>query len=352
MWRYFPFLPIRKKNIISLKEGGTPILTAPRLAEKLNIKHIWFKNETSNPTGSFKDRGSSALVSKAKEIKAKCVIIDSSGNAAASLAAYAAKAGLKCYVFTPSYASGSKLIQAAAYGAKVVKVQGTRKDVYDMARLAHKKFGWFYCGFQSNPYAIQGLKTIAYEICEQFNWMPPDLVIFPVGTGSSLLGSWKGFTELKNIGIIKKVPSLVCVQPEGCAPISNAFQKGLEELVPINKPETIAEGLMIGYPIRGKQVLKAVKATCGVCEIVSDDEIIDAVKLIGKLEGLFVEPSAAASLAGLSKLIRNGVIGEDKKIVCMLTGTGLKTADSYSELLDDTLQIKNEPEELDKIMKN
>ncbi|WP_309493060.1 threonine synthase [Candidatus Hecatella orcuttiae] len=333
MWRYAEFLPIDVSRKVSLGETLTPIYKAKKLSEKIGIKNLFFKLDYMFPTGSFKDRGSALMVSRASELRAATLAIDSSGNAATSVAAYAAKAGLECYIFTPSYASLGKIIQAMMNGASVFRVKGTRKDSYDIAREACQKFGWYYCGFQTNPYVTEGMKTIGHEICEQFNNDPPEWVVHPVGTGSGLLGCRKGFSEVAQIGWISKIPRLVCIQPEGCAPIAKAYKKGRNEIRYVRKPKTIAEGLMIGYPLKGKLVLKALRETGGLSETIKDQQIVEAASWIAKIEGLFVEPSSAASVAGTKKMLDEGLIDKNDRVLCMLTGSGLKTVETYSKMV-------------------
>jgi len=348
MWRYQELLPVASNNIISLGEGFTPLVRAERLGETLGMRRLFLKLEYVCPTGSFKDRGSSLLLSKAKESKVTTVAIDSSGNAAASLAAYAAKAGIPCYVFSPSYASIGKLTQAIASGATVVKVAGTRKDTFEAAKMAIARYGWYYCSFQVNPFASEGSKTIGYEVCEQTEWNPPDYLVFPVGTGSGLIGCWKGLKEFLELGLIGSLPSIVCVQPEGCSPIAQAFKQG-REIVPFEKAETIAEGLMIAQPLKGKQVLSALTESSGLAEAVSDEDIMSAAKLLARLEGVFVEPSSAAAIAGLIKLVSSGNIDHDQRVACVLTGSGLKTMETYSGAFPEPLTIKPSQSEIDRI---
>ncbi|MCX8175766.1 MAG: threonine synthase [Candidatus Bathyarchaeota archaeon] len=350
MWRYIELLPVSSENVYSLGEGFTPTIKSRNLSESLKIGKLNFKLDFLNPTGSFKDRGASVLISKAKEFKTKAVVIDSSGNAAASLASYAARANLQCYVFIPAYVSTGKVVQAIMSNAFVVKIDGTRSEAYEAALIAHKEYGWYYCGFQLNPYLYEGNKTIGYEIYEQFNWnAPPDWVVFPVGTGSVLLGCWKGLKEFYNLGLADKIPSLVCIQPEGCAPIAKAYLKGLDTVMPVNPHKTIAEGLMIPSPFRGKYVLTAIKESNGLAEVVSDDEIVEAMKLLAKYEGIFVEPSAAASFAGVRKLVDSGEIGRDDDILCILTGSGLKTQEICKSFVKEPVTIKASITSLKKI---
>ncbi|MEM2530584.1 MAG: threonine synthase [Candidatus Bathyarchaeia archaeon] len=332
MWRYAELLPPKPENVVSLGEGFTPLIRSEGVGEVLGLRNLMLKLDFSNPTGSFKDRGASVMISMAKELGFKEAVLDSSGNAASSISAYSARLGIECFVFVPDYASEGKLLQSSAYGAKVFKIRGTRGDVYKAADYVRKRFGWYYCGFQANPFAIEGPKTIAFEILEQLDWAVPDWILFPVGTGSGILGIYKGLWEMRALGLIDRFPALACVQPEGCCPIASALKTGSEEIKPIDKPETIAEGLMIGAPLNGQRVMNAVRNTGGAGEIVSDAEIFRAGAELASFEGLFVEPSAAASLAGARKLVEGGAIDPDDTIVCVLTGSGLKTKTPYGDL--------------------
>jgi threonine synthase len=268
------------------------------------------------------------MISRARQIAQK-VAIDSSGNAAAAVSGYAARAGVDCYVFAPAYASIEKLIQSLWYGATVFAVQGTRLDTYETAKAAYQQFNWHYCGFQTNPYAIEGLKTVAYELCEQLQWQPPDYIAIPVGSGGNLIGCWKGLSELQHLNWIPRLPRIICIQPDACAPLSTAYSTQ-REIQPIIKPKTIAEGLMITQPLRAQQVFRALDDTNGVTETVNDQEILEASRLLAKTEGIFVEPSAAVSLAGIKKLRDAGHLSALDNVVCLLTGSGLKSAKYYA----------------------
>lgn len=332
MWRYAELLPPKPENIVSLGEGFTPLIRSERIGNSLGLGNLMLKLDFLNPTGSFKDRGASVMISMAKELGFKEAALDSSGNAASSISAYSAKAGIECFIFVPEYASEGKLIQSSAYGAKAFRIKGTRGDAYKAANYARRRFGWYYCGFQTNAFAIEGPKTIAFEVLEQLDWDVPDWIVFPVGTGSGLLGLYKGFREMEALGLVDRSPALVCVQPEGCCPISGALRRGSDEIGPIDRPETVAEGLMIGAPLNGHRVIEAVRDTGGFGEIVSDAEILRAGAELASLEGLFVEPSAAASLAGAKKLVEEGAVDPGDAIVCVLTGSGLKTKTPYGDL--------------------
>jgi threonine synthase len=328
IWRYKEFLPVQAQSAVTLGEGCTPLIHAPSLGDLLDITQLRLKLDFTCPTGSFKDRGASVMISRARQT-AKTVAIDSSGNAAAAVSGYAARAGLDCYVFAPSYASIEKLIQSLWYGATVFAVQGTRLDTYETAKAAYQQFNWHYCGFQTNPYAIEGLKTVAYELCEQHQWQPPDYIVIPVGSGGNLIGCWKGLSELHRLNWIPQLPRIICIQPDACAPLSTAYTTQ-REIQPVIKPKTIAEGLMITNPLRAQQVFDALDDTNGLTEIVSDQEILEASQLLGRTEGIFVEPSAAVSLAGIKKLRDAGRLSASDEVVCILTGSGLKSAKFYA----------------------
>ena len=335
LWRYAKALPVSEDSVISMGEGGTPLIKSVKL-EKVSRIHL--KLDYINPTGSFKDRGATVIVSKAKEIGTKQIAIDSTGNAAASVSAYAARAGIKCYVFIPSYTEAEKVVQISASGATVVSVRGTRQDVHDLIEEAYRKFEWYYCGFMVSPYAIEGTKTIAYEICEQLDWNPPDWIVFPVGTGSGIVGCHKGLQELLKMGWITRLPRLVCIQAERCAPISEAFAKGLDDIQPVLKPVTVAEGLAVGKPPKGRLVLQAIKETGGWADTVTDEETLKiAHDLAG--EGQFAEISSAPSVAGTIKLIESGIIDKKDKVVCELTGTGLKSSKEFAKLVSKPIEV-------------
>jgi len=330
LWRYGKALPVEERFVVSLGEGFTPLLPAQRLKENSNLM---LKLDHVNPSGSFKDRGSTISISKARELGKREVAIDSTGNAAASLSAYAARSNMRCFVFIPSYTEAEKVVQITSSGAIVLSVKGTRQDVHDLIEEAYRKFGWYYCGFMVSPYAIEGTKTIAYEICEQLHWNSPDWVIFPVGTGSGIVGCYKGLQELVRIGWITKMPKLACIQPKTCAPIAQAFLDGKLEIVPVQRPETVAEGLAVGNPPKGKLVLDAIRKSGGVAQTVSDNEILEASRELVAREGQFVEISAAASVAGALKLLDEGIIERKEKVVCELTGTGLKSIKEYEKMV-------------------
>jgi len=337
VWKYLELLPVvAGNNIISLGEGGTPLRKANRLGRILGLKKLFIKDETRNPTGSFKDRPISVGSSKIKELRGKTVVCASTGNVAASVAAYSSVGELEAYVFVPETVPKNKIVQALVYGAKIIPVVGsTSNDAMELAILAAKFFGWHHLSTVSrlNPYTIEGNKTIAYEICEQFQWNVPDWVVVPVGGGGNLGGIWNGFKDYQRIGFVTRVPRLAAIQAKGCMPFVDAVKRGLSlsEIVSWPNPSTIASGLADSYPLDGLQALAAMRESQGVAEAVTDAEILDAVRLLAKQEAIFAEPSGAASIAGVRKLVQTGSISGSESVVAIVTGAGLKQPENIIE---------------------
>jgi len=356
MWRYIEFLPVPSQDyVVSLGEGGTPLLKSTRLAEALGLRNLYLKDETRNPTGSFKDRAMSVAVSMAKFFGFKKAAIASSGNAAAALAAYGAKAGIDVFAFVPDFAGYGKIAQLLYYGAKVFKVKWTEAEdpTVKMMRLVVEKYGFYPSPSFGvyNPYQIEGPKTISMEIVEQLGWKTPDQVFVPTGAGSLLTGVYNGFRDFNAVGLLNKYPKMVAVQPEGNYPLVRAW---LEKQDPLNirpwekPPETIATGLEDTFPWDGDAALKAMYSTNGYGVVVSDDEIVQAMKLLASLEGIFAEPSGAAGLAGLVKAINEGLVDKDETIVVLVTGHGLKDPDVIRRTAGDAPLINPSLEELKK----
>jgi threonine synthase len=322
MWGFRDLLPVlNHEEPVTLGEGMTPMTqTGSTMGD---LSSVWLKLEYLNPTCSFKDRTASLLLTKAKSHGMRSVIIDSSGNAAASIAAYAAAVNIACNVFVPSTTSPFKLRQMAAYGASISKIDGTRQEVLEAARDFAKKNGGYYCGFQINPFATEANRTIAYEIAQQLRWHVPDFVFIPMGTGGLLLGCIDGFEELLRLGWTSRIPLVIGVQPIGCAPIVDAFSRR-GGIVPIEDPHTVAEGLKIGRPYKGAAVIEALIRVGGEAISVTDDEILRAQELLSRV-GFYVEPSGAVSTAGFLKLLKKGDLPRGREAACILTGSGLKT---------------------------
>lgn len=353
--KYSALLPLSNlNNITSLGEGGTPLLEAKNLAAELKMKHIYLKDETRNPTSSFKDRMMSVGVSKAVEFEAEAVVTASSGNAAISLAAYSAKAGIKCYAFVPAHAPESKVAQLSMHGAKVVKVAGMGKGdpTYRMMLESWKKFGWHPIPSAGafNPYHWEGAKTMSYEICEQLGWEAPDWVIVPTGAGTLLSGCAKGYFEFERLGLVKGVPKLVAIQAEGSSPLVNAFKKNIspERIKTWPNPKTVAGGLVDPYPWDADTAIPALKRSGGTAEAVSDEEILQAEKMLARREGIFAEPSGAAGLAGLKRLLKDGVIDRSDVVVVEVTGGGLKDVKTAIGLAEKPRLIEPKLKQLEK----
>src|SRR5262250_429897 len=326
IWRWFDFFPIeRRTSIVSLGEGSTPLIHATRLGERLKMARLYLKNDTVLPTGSLKDRSNSVGISKAKELGFTTATVMSTGNAAASVAAYSAAAGLKSVVMVPLGTAPSKIIQARAYGAMVVVIDGDFD--YEVARLykaAVKEFGWYDC-LSSNPYRDEGKKSYAYEFVDQLDERIPDWVIHPTAGGTGIYAMWKGFQELLALGWIERAPQLVASQSAAAAPLVAAFEKGWADIEPVVARDTLAESIQVGNPVSlGWRALAALRESNGTAVAVTDPEILEAQSLIGRLAGIFAEPAAATSVAAAKKLRQRGVIGADDVVICNLTGHGLK----------------------------
>ena len=341
VWRYEELLPVSTGFAVRLGEGGTPEVRARRLGEKLGMKSLSLKDDTRNPTASFKDRAMAVGSAKAVELKKRDVAIGSSGNAAASLAAYSAAAGMRCHAFVPPDAAAGKIAQLLLYGASITTCKQVKEgeDATVMAMLeAVEKLGYYPCPSFGpfNPYQVEGPKTMVYEIYEQRGWKDVDVVLVPTGSGCLLTGIWKGLQDLKKLELINSFPRLVAVQPAGNRALVDAMQKGtpLEGLTPEPYPESVAGGLLDPYPWDGDAALAAVKKTGGVGVSVSDREILRSVRELAAYEGIFAEPSGAAGLAGLERLLSEGRIAADEEVVVLVTGSGLKEPDRVIEMFE------------------
>ena len=338
IWRWFDFFPLRDRGaIVSLGEGSTPLLQAQRLGEKIGIANLYLKNDTVLPTGSLKDRSNSVGISVGKELAFSAASVISTGNAAASVAAYAAAAGMRSVVMVPKGTALSKIIQARVYGATVIVVDG-RFD-YEVATLygsAVKEFGWYDC-LSTNPYRV-GKKSYAYELVDQFDGAMPDWVIHPTAGGTGIFCMWQGFKEFLSLAWIGRAPKLVAAQSAAAAPIVAAFEKGLANVEPVVAHETIAESIQVGNPSSlGWRALAALRESNGIAVAVSDQEILEAQFLTASLAGSFAEPAAATSVAVAKKMRERGLIGTDDIVVCNLTGHGLKQPEAI-RISDDELR--------------
>jgi len=340
VWKYFEFLPLSSKShIVSLGEGGTFLHRCERLAKRIGLRSLYLKDETTNPTGAFIDRGTTVEVSKVSEFRLESVCCVTTGNLAASLAAYAARAGLKCKVFIPQRVDMGKFYQIIAYGADI-EITKDREKAVEKTRI---ECGNSHLVMPHSPYFLEGEKTAAYEISEQLSWTLPDRIVVPMGNGGLLSMIWKGINELYQIGFLKeKGVRLAGTQADGCAPIVEAIKKERSTIVPATKISTIAIDIGVKAPSCGNMALKAIRESKGTAISVSDREIIDAVNLLAKLEGIFAEPASATTIAGLKKLVEEGEIDSSERVICVITGMGLK----YPEVTRTIVKGSKKLEEL------
>ena len=341
VWRYRPFMPIHDTTkLVTLGEGGTGLHRAIHLGKELGIPNLYVKNEGENPTGSFKDRGMTVGVTKAVELGVRHVICASTGNTSAALAAYAARAGIKCTVLIPSgKIAYGKLSQAMIHGAKVLQVRGNFDEALEFVLKLSEIHKDIYLLNSINPFRIEGQKTLGYEICEQLNYEAPDRIIIPVGNAGNISAVWKGLEEFYELGLIKKLPKMTGIQAVGSAPIAQAIKANSEKIIPVEHPETIATAIRIGAPVSWKKALNAIRESGGTAETVTDDEILDAQKTLARTEGIFVEPASASSLAGLKKLVNNGIIRKNEHVACITTGHGLKDPDTAIKQCEKPIEV-------------
>lgn len=329
LWRYRELLPLQDDaNCVSLGEGFTPLLEAKRLARELGLQCVWIKDEAQNPTGSFKDRGLSLAVSMAKELGIRKIAIPSAGNAGGSLSAYAARAGIEAYVFMPRDTPAANQIEVQQYGAKLTLVDGLINDCGKLIAENKAAEGWFDVSTLKEPYRVEGKKTMGYEIAEQLNWTLPDVIIYPTGGGTGLIGMWKAFGELEELGWIgTKRPRMVSVQASGCAPIVKAFNDGKETAEPWADAKTIASGLRVPQAVADFLMLRAIRDSSGTALSVSDEEMLAEIPRVGRAEGVFFCPEGAACVAALRRLIAQKWITPADEVLIFNTASGLKYLD-------------------------
>lgn len=326
LWRYRDLLPVHDmNNVLSLGEGFTPLIHATRLGQVLNFNNLFIKDEGQNPTGSFKARGVSVALSRARELGVREVSIPSAGNAGGAMSAYAALGGLKAYVYLPHHVSKIFVVECIAMGAQVELVDGFITDCGQKAAQDVRQFGRFDMSTLKEPYRIEGKKTMGFELAEQMGWRLPDVIIYPTGGGTGLIGMWKAFEELVKLGWIEpKLPRMVSVQAAGCAPIVEAFDQGKEFAEPWREAKTIADGLCVPAAIGDFLILRTLRESHGTAVAVFDKEMIEAIKTIGSTQGIFCCPEGAATLAAFKRLRSQGWIRDDETVVLFNTATGLK----------------------------
>lgn len=332
MWRWHELLPVLyEQNRIFLGEGDTALLSLPRLGNELGLTNLFVKDESSNPTGSFKARGLAAAISKAKELGVEKVIIPTAGNAGGAMAAYAARAGLKAHIFMPKDTPYANIEESRMAGAEVILVDGLISDAAGLAGEKARAEGWFDVSTFKEPYRVEGKKVMGYELAESFGWELPDVIVYPTGGGTGLVGMWKAFAELDELGWLKnsKRPRMVSVQAEGCAPVVRAFEKGASFCDFWLQAHTIASGLRVPKSFADHLILQDIYDSHGTAIAVSDAELLDAQKELARLEGIFAAPEGAATLAALRKLVEAKWVQPDERIVLFNTGSGLKYLDPF-----------------------
>jgi len=337
MWRYLELLPLRdSKNIVTLGEGYTPLTPAQRLGASLEVPKLYIKNEGINPTGTFKDRGLSMAVSRAKELGITRLALPSAGNAAGAMTAYGARAGLESYVFMPVDAPEVNKIECSIMGANVKLVNGLISDCGKIVSNGISEMNWFPLSTLKEPYRVEGKKTMGLEIAEQMDWTLPEVIIYPTGGGTGIIGMWKTFDEMETLGWIDSTrPRMISVQADGCAPIVKAFEEGLMESKFWEEAKTIAAGLRVPHALGDFLILDAIQKSKGRALSVSDEEILDSVRLLASSEGIFSCPEGAATLSALRKMVDNGEVDRDERVVLFNTGTGIK----YTTLFNDDFPV-------------
>jgi len=332
LWRYREVLPVENdENVVTLGEGWTPLLHAERLGKELGIESLYIKDESQNPTQSFKARGMSAAVSMAKELGAKKLAVPSAGNAAGALAAYAARAGLECFIFMPNDTPRANIVECEQTGAHVTLMDGLITDCGAEVARRKEAEGWFDVSTLKEPYRVEGKKTLGYELAEQLNYTLPDVILYPTGGGTGLIGMWKAFEEMEKMGWIGSArPRMVTVQASGCAPIVRAFEDGKRFADEFPNAETVASGLRVPKAIGDFLILDAIRASKGTALSVTDAELIAATREIGAAEGVFCAPEGAACLPALRKLMEAGEVGANERIVLFNTGAGVKYLEAFS----------------------
>ena len=330
LWRYFELLPLRNKNnIVDIGAGYTPLHKADKLAKKLGLNNLYIKNDTVNPSFSFKDRPAGVAVSKSIELGLEAVGSPSTGNLASATAAHAARAGIPCYIFIPYDIEQAKILQVQAYGANIIPVNGTYDDANRLASYAGDKYNIGIVNINLRTYYVEGSKTLAFEVCEQLGWNAPDHVIVPTGSGAMLCAIDRGLKEFEKIGLItNNNTKITSAQPEGCSPIVDAIKNKTNVIQPVKKPNTLAKSLAIGEPGDGIFAVKTVNNSGGYGENANDEEIRESIRLLASTEGIFAEPGGAISIAILLKLVRDGKIDANEKVVCYVTGNGLKAPEA------------------------
>ena len=351
LWRYRELLPVDREPDVGPHSGFTPLVHCRRLGAELGLKSLYIKDDTVNhPTLSYKDRVVSVAITKAREFGFTTVSCASTGNLATAVAAHAARAGLKCFIFMPEGVEAGKIVGSTIYGAQVITIRGNYDDVNRLCSEIADKYGWAFVNINLRPYYTEGAKTFGFEIAEQLGWKLPDHIVVPTAGGTILPKVAKAFKELKDVGLVKGVNfKIYSAQAAGSAPVIHALHKGVDLITPV-KPDTIAKSIAIGNPADGFYVLRAVRESGGWGDSASDPEIIDAIKLLARTEGIFAEPAGGTTLAVALKLIKQGRIKPDESLVVSITGNGYKTLEAVSSAIERPFVIDARLREFDALL--
>ena len=338
LWRYREMLPVRREdNIVTLGEGWTPLLPARTLGASVGMSHLLIKDESQNPTQSFKARGMSVAVSMARELGAKKLAVPSAGNAAGALAAYCARGGLGAYIFMPRDTPRANVIECEVAGAHVTLIDGLITDCGAEVARRKEAEGWFDVSTLKEPYRVEGKKTLGYEIAEQSEWILPDVIVYPTGGGTGLVGMWKAFDELQQLGWIgEKRPRMISVQAAGCAPIVRAFEAGTRFAEEFENAQTVASGLRVPKAIGDFLILDAIRESGGTAIAVTDEELMEGARELARMEGIFAAPEGGACVPALRKLLARGDVKPDESVVLFNTGSGIKYLDAFEKRLKAT----------------
>jgi threonine synthase len=339
LWRYKALLPIEADHVVDTHTGFTPLVKADNLGRALGLRNLYIKNDTVNPTFSFKDRPVSIASTKALELGFDTLACASTGNLAGSVAAHAAKAGLRACIFIPADLEPSKIVGASIYEPTLVAVDGNYDDVNRLCSEIADRYRWAFANINMRPYYSEGSKTLAFEVAEQLGWRIPDHVVVPIASGSLFTKVHKGFQELAKVGLVEGgLTRMTGAQAEGCSPVATAFREGTLQVTPV-KPSTIAKSLAIGNPADGYYSLRIIKETGGYAEMVDDDEVVDGIKLLARTEGIFAETAGGVTVGVLKKLAQTGRLDRDELVVAYVTGNGLKTQEAVADRVSEPVRI-------------
>jgi threonine synthase len=353
IFKYLPLLPLEDDSLAPrLRIGATPLYPVPDLAAKIGLEQVYLKDDGLNPSASFKDRASAVALARARELGVSIVAGASTGNAGSSMACLAASVGLPCVIFVPHTAPAAKLAQLLVFGARVLAVRGTYDDAFDLCLEVCRRRGWFNRNTGYNPFTREGKKTCAFEVCEQLGWEAPDWIVVPVGDGNIISGIWKGLRDLQAVGLIERLPRLACAQAESSAAISNAVQaaRGAHDdpetidwrgfrIAPVSA-DTVADSISVDEPRDGIAAVRAVLESRGEAVTVSDEEILAAIPELARGAGVFAEPAASTTWACLKKMARLGLVRPEERVVCLITGSGLKDVASARKVAGEPLLIE------------